>query len=233
MFFKKEGIKMASGIYKIENIITHNVYIGKTNNFEVRWNQHKSEARHNKDNSHLYNAMRKYGIENFTFSIVEEMTLEEYNKNGNDREKYWIKFYQAFENHDNYNETIGGEGTQGWIAPQEYRDNMSKIMKEWYQTEAGKAKAKRQSERMKGVALTKGIPHTEEWKKKHSERMKGENNPSYGTHTRGKKCRCIELDQIFESTREAEKIIGIAHQNIAAACRGVYKTSGGYHWEYI
>jgi len=48
-----------------------------------------------------------------------------------------------------------------------------------------------------------------------------------------KKCLCIELNQIFQSTREASQKTGIAHTGIAATCRGAQKTSGGYHWEYL
>lgn len=224
---------MSSGIYKIENNITHNIYIGKAKDFDARWRQHKYEATHNRSNNHLYNAMKKYGIDNFTFSIVEEMSLTDYINFGAEKEKYWIEYYNAYQNHDNYNETSGGEGVNNWTPSLEWREKMSKIKKEWYQTEEGKLKAKQQSEMMKGKTLTKGIPHTEEWKKQHSEQVKGEKHPFYGTHQGGKKCLCIELNQIFESTRHAEQVLGISHTGIAAACRGEYKTSGGYHWKYI
>jgi hypothetical protein len=63
--------------------------------------------------------------------------------------------------------------------------------------------------------------------------MSGSNNPNYGKHSNGKKCLCIELNQIFQSTREASQKMGIAHTGIAAACRGTQKTSGGYHWKYL
>jgi hypothetical protein len=63
--------------------------------------------------------------------------------------------------------------------------------------------------------------------------MSGSNNPNYGKHSNGKKCLCIELNQIFQSTREASQKTGIAHTGIAATCRGAQKTSGGYHWEYL
>lgn len=226
-------LTMASGIYKIENNITHNVYIGKAKDFNSRWRQHKSEANSNKNNNHLYNAIRKYGIDNFTFSIVEEIPLELYSTISSEREKYWIKFYNAYEDHDNYNETQGGEGVCGWDPSQDWRDNMSKIKKEWYQTEEGKVKAERQRERLKGKAFFKNHTHTEEWKEQHSKDMQGEKNPNYGKHTQGKKCLCIELNKIFESAREAAKQMGVSHTGIIATCNGKQKTSAGYHWKYI
>ena len=36
----------------------------------------------------------------------------------------------------------------------------------------------------------------------------------------------------FASTHEAERKLGIAHQNICACLRGRYKTSGGFYWMY-
>lgn len=46
---------------------------------------------------------------------------------------------------------------------------------------------------------------------------------------------CIELNIIFPSTREAERIIGVNHWNISECCNGIkyHSTAGGYHWQYI
>lgn len=72
-----------------------------------------------------------------------------------------------------------------------------------------------------------GKKHSEETKKKMSKSHKGSNNSN------SRKVRCIELDRVFNSIIEAEEELGIFHQNIGKACRGIYKTCGGYHWEYI
>ena len=63
---------MTSGIYKIENIINHCIYIGKAKNIENRWNQHKSNAKNIANTTHLYRAMRKYGIENLYFQLSKK-----------------------------------------------------------------------------------------------------------------------------------------------------------------
>lgn len=47
--------------------------------------------------------MRKYGINNFHIIEIEECN----NDNLNEREKYWIKYYNSVEN--GYNATYGGE----------------------------------------------------------------------------------------------------------------------------
>lgn len=95
------------GIYKITNKINQKCYIGKSKNITERWNYHKT--RYNDEREYdkpLYRAFRKYGIENFTFDILEE--LQEYDKESNEREKYWIKFYNSYEK--GYNGTKGGDG---------------------------------------------------------------------------------------------------------------------------
>lgn len=53
----------------------------------------------------LYEAFRKYGIENFEFSILEECSEEQLN----DKEKFYIQKYNSYNN--GYNETLGGEGS--------------------------------------------------------------------------------------------------------------------------
>jgi hypothetical protein len=54
----------------------------------------------------LYRSIRKYGIENFIFEILEECNEEELN----DKEIYWIKYYDATNKEKGYNIKLGGEG---------------------------------------------------------------------------------------------------------------------------
>ena len=86
-------------IYKITNIINEKIYVGKSKNPKVRWMQHKSSSK--KRNTKLYYAMRKYGIENFIFEILEE--CDEYSIN--DKEIYYISSMSPY-----YNMTTGGDG---------------------------------------------------------------------------------------------------------------------------
>lgn len=97
---------MSCGIYKITNIINNKIYIGKSIKIERRWSEHKAEINDLAKQNHLYCAMRKYGIDNFHFEIIE--LCPENNTTLSDREKYWINFYNSYEN--GYNETRGGEG---------------------------------------------------------------------------------------------------------------------------
>lgn len=92
---------MIKYIYKIENLINHKIYIGQTNNPKRRFQEHKAKGYASKGVKILYYAFDKYGLENFSFDIIEET------ENYNEREKYWIKYYDSFEN--GYNMTLGGE----------------------------------------------------------------------------------------------------------------------------
>ena len=95
-----------TGIYKITNLITNMSYIGQSTNIQKRWKDEKHRAFIEDDNSYNYplsKAFRKYGIENFTFEILEECSQEQLNE----REKYWIKEFNTFYN--GYNQTLGGD----------------------------------------------------------------------------------------------------------------------------
>lgn len=61
-----------SGIYKIININSNNIYVGSTNNFRHRFSSHKCLLRKNKHpNKHLQSAWSKYGEESFQFEVIE------------------------------------------------------------------------------------------------------------------------------------------------------------------
>ena len=80
-------------IYQITNKITNDVYVGKTSrNFKKRISAHKSIAKRGKG-SFLHKAIRKYGIENFSFQVLEENIVDEItlNKRGDSIELIWNK----------------------------------------------------------------------------------------------------------------------------------------------
>lgn len=97
-----------TGIYKIENLKNNLVYIGQSVNIKKRWAKHLSTSQNSNDKSYnnpLYRAIRKYGLENFSFEIIEECSINELNE----KEKYWIAYYNSF--FKGYNLTLGGDGS--------------------------------------------------------------------------------------------------------------------------
>lgn len=92
-------------IYKITNLINQKIYIGKTvQSLSKRFSEHCSE-RVRSPKRPLYAAMNKYGIENFSIDLLEEVDQERVNE----REIYWIETLQSFKY--GYNASLGGEGT--------------------------------------------------------------------------------------------------------------------------
>ena len=99
-----EGVENMGYIYKITNDINDKVYIGKTEfDIEKRFQEHCRDALKDRNEKRpLYNAMNKYGIEHFKIEEIEQCNDIE------NREKYWIEYYDSYNN--GYNATLGGDG---------------------------------------------------------------------------------------------------------------------------
>lgn len=92
-------------IYKITNLINNKVYIGKTErSIEIRWREHRQNFFKLQDDMAIHKAMYKYGPEAFEIDKIEECD----NNIINERERYWIEYYNSFKK--GYNSTIGGDG---------------------------------------------------------------------------------------------------------------------------
>ena len=99
-------------IYKITNLINQKLYIGKTSlpSIQDRMYEHirdSKKVRHEK--RPLYDAMNKYGIENFKIEEIEQVENDDI---ASQREQYWIKklrTFVGFEDCVGYNATLGGD----------------------------------------------------------------------------------------------------------------------------
>lgn len=91
-------------IYIIRNKVNKKVYVGQTKvSLRLRFQNHLSAARRGKDYV-IGKAIRKYGEDNFYIELLEECSKEELNN----REKYWISFFNSTNNKFGYNISIGG-----------------------------------------------------------------------------------------------------------------------------
>lgn len=98
-------------IYKITNKVNGKSYIGQTRyTIEFRWRQHQ----HKKDNTYFHNAIKKYGIDNFSIEVLEECNVEDLNS----REIFYIAKYDTF--HNGYNLTLGGDGNKRLLLDNSY-----------------------------------------------------------------------------------------------------------------
>ena len=96
---------MRGFIYKITNTINSKSYIGQTiQNVKERFYQHcATKCSKVVSNMAIHRAIKKYGKSNFTVEVIEEID----STNLNDRERYWIKYYNSYNN--GYNSTKGGQ----------------------------------------------------------------------------------------------------------------------------
>ena len=88
------------GIYKIENLNNGKIYIGQSNDIERRFYEHKTKGKTSR--IPLDTEIQKEGVSSFSYEIIEECSIEELNQ----KETYWINFYQS--NIDGYNKNEGG-----------------------------------------------------------------------------------------------------------------------------
>ena len=95
------------GIYKITNKLNGKSYIGQSIHIEKRWQEHKRNIGSNKNP--MYLDFEKYGIDNFSFEILEQCQINELDE----KEIYYISLYNTFLN--GYNLTTGGNSKKSYI----------------------------------------------------------------------------------------------------------------------
>lgn len=94
-----------SGIYLIKNKINNKVYVGQSNNFQNRKREHFNRLKNNNHtNEHLQKSWNKYGNENFEFIVLEECDINYLDE----REIYWINYFNSTNNKFGYNLESGG-----------------------------------------------------------------------------------------------------------------------------
>lgn len=103
------GIDDSSVIYKLTNLVNNKIYIGQTKtSLRKRMISHLSQARKytKAKKHHLQFAIQKYGSDNFQIEILECCNQE----NLNNREIFWIEYFNTTDPNIGYNCTIGGDG---------------------------------------------------------------------------------------------------------------------------
>lgn len=99
-----------SGIYKL-NFPNQKYYIGLSNNIKRRMKEHKTDSK--KNILPIHNAIQKYGMP-LEFELLEEIPSEN-RKLLQEREIYWIHFYDSTNPLKGYNISLGGDGSNSGI----------------------------------------------------------------------------------------------------------------------
>ena len=120
-------------IYKITNIQNNKVYIGQTiRPIEQRFHRHLNDALNNILDTHLARAIRKYGKDSF---IIEEIDNAQTQDELNQKEQYWIRYYNSVK--DGYNETDAISKCGGNTYQSKTKEEMEVIKDKIRQTKIG------------------------------------------------------------------------------------------------
>lgn len=203
-------------IYKITNQINGKIYIGKTvETIEARFQRHCRDYKLPSINHRpLYNAMKKYGIENFNVTLLEECSIDSLN----DREKFWIEVLGAFKN--GYNATKGGDG----VAYADY--DLIFILWE-------KGNSMRDIQKITNYSLPTIRNALNNFHISKEQRIQ------HGIDSNSKMVQMIDIKsnqviKIFSSATEAGRSLGKQNgSHISDVCKGKRKTAYGYKWEYL
>lgn len=248
------------GIYKIENLINHKIYIGQSSNIERRWSEHK--CRYNNENNNcynlpLYNSIRKNGLENFSFEVVCECSIEELNT----KEKEFIEKYDSLlpKGYNLKLDDFLGDRKQYSCLECGIRigKNKTKLCQKCYT----KSRKKDRPEPLELARLIKehGFEKTgiifgitgngiKKWCQdyqipSHKQEIINWYDTEMGIEKQVKKqwkkmvaqidIETEEIINIFESAAAAGRSIGKLNNHIVSVCNGKLKTAYGYVWKYI
>ena len=115
-----------SGVYAIENLVNGKVYIGQAQDIYKRWHTHLTAFKKEQAAKKLMNAVRKHGIENFRFILLEKCPTDALN----DREQVWIDTFDAVKSGYNVCPTAGSvRGTKQ--APERVERTSRRMLEQW------------------------------------------------------------------------------------------------------
>lgn len=226
-------------VYKHENLVNHKIYIGITCNApKRRW---KAGSGYN-HNVYFYNAIKKYGWDNFKHDVLyENLTKEQ----AEEIEIRLIKKYNSTNKEKGYNIHPGGNSRQGQPMPKGYDSPRHKVVEQYdiYGNFIREYGGLRQAQRETGFNY-KTIEHcckgdcksaySYQWKYKNDNKeikpiMLGKaREPNISLYH---PVICVETGKTYQSIKHASEETGI--KNISSCCRGVRKTAGNFHWKYV
>ena len=196
------------------------VYIGQTCKVpSSRW----SNGNGYKQNAYFWNAIQKYGWDNFQHEIIAENLIKE---EADLKEIEMIAFYNSTNRECGYNISVGGaSGTHGLKFSEESRQKIR-------ESHIG---LKRSKECIDKWRMSRSwYSHSEKTKQKISEALKGRTVP-IEKRPNMKKVICVETGIIYVSISEAARQCNIDESSIGMVCNGAKNrpTAGGYHWCFL
>ena len=150
-------------LYKIINTQNNKIYIGQSVSPNARWSQHKFYAKCDEPNQYIGRAIKKYGVENFTFEIID-FAMDRWQAGC--LEKCIIEKYNSRNPSIGYNVAPGGDIP--WNLGRKFSEETIKKM-----SETAKKRIVSEEEKIRLRTLTVGLKMSDEAKKKISNFNKG------------------------------------------------------------
>lgn len=195
-------------VYKISNKINSKLYFGVTQQeLKVRWQQHKCNS--NKKDYHLYNAIKKHGVENFYIEVVFEADSKcEMLK----KEIELIFLHKTNDRLFGYNNSTGGENSRkGCKLTQEQKNKISEYQKTRERTPHSKETIIKMSNSAKGRDMTKAVLASSKKRK--------------GKPAKNRVSVVLNNKTIFQSITEASIKTGVKITSIHNNIKGLSKTT--------
>lgn len=202
------------------------VYIGITSvQPEVRWGKN---GRCYNNSSYFWNAIQKYGWDNFIHEILfEGLTKEE----AEQKEVELISYYNSADRDFGYNISLGG-----FHHGKHSLESRMKISKAHKGKSYNIGRTLSEDAKLKISKANKGRHRSEEFKKKLSEAHKGKPKSEEFcknlSDVKSIPVICIETKKIYKSSTIAGKELGIDNSTISKCCKGDAKEAGGFHWMF-
>lgn len=205
-------------VYKIINIKNNKIYIGSTKNYNKRLTSHKSLLVRNKhSNLHLQSAWNAYNGNSFQFEIIQECSIENLIK----LETENIIKYKSCDSNFGYNQEEPSKSRAGFEHTSITKDKISHKMSGNIHSESTKLQI---SLKMKKVAKNRSIDSY----KKMAATKKNKPIPSLY-----KKVKCLELNLVFNSIKEAAEKLNLHRTGISMVLNGTMQTTGGLTFERV
>lgn len=216
-------------VYCHTNKINNKKYIGITKQIpKNRWGVNGKNYK--KSNPYFYNAIEKYGWDNFEHEILFCNLSKD---DACQKEIELIKEFKTQQKEFGYNIMDGGTAPS---IPQEIRDKMSKAMmgnKNGFGHSCSEEKKEKISKAQKGKKLSEEHKNNLRKPKSVTHPCTEEKRQNIIAAKKDKKpIVCVETEIIYESIHECGRQMGIEPTAICAVLNGRHKSTHGYHFEY-
>lgn len=184
-------------------------------------------------NQVFYNAIKKYGWDNFEHIILaEKLTAGDADR----VEQYYIELYQTTDKTKGYNLLEGGHG--GKHLPEEVKAKIGRANSGENNGRYGHRYSDEEREQMSLNSPWRGRHHTEESKEKIRKALAGNRNTKCGKeHHNAKAIKQYDMDgcliRIYDTAKEASDETGVQRSGICCSAKGKIKSCGGYIWLYV